>query len=149
MSAFGGIADIECVVEGHKKPGTWPGFRFLGSGGAIIELYANRGRAISAGDPMALVDMKRLHRYGVTEALVNDIDTSVHNVCVFAVPEVDYKTRKFKWRFRFSEWHLQLYGYAGKYVPTQRVIGFRNRIPASETGDGRIFVEQIIGAKTN
>jgi len=56
----------------------------------------------AAGDPMALMLMRRLLRYGVTDGLLNDIDASVHNVCVFAVPEIDYKTRNFEWRFGFD-----------------------------------------------
>ena len=51
-----------------------------------------------AGDPMALMMLKRLLRYGVTDALVNEIDANVHNICVFAVPEINYQTRKFRWR---------------------------------------------------
>ena len=54
------------------------------------------------GDPLALMLMRRLHRYGVTKGLLNDIDASVHNVCVFAVPEIDYKTKKFTWRYGFD-----------------------------------------------
>lgn len=53
---------------------------------------------VASGDPMALMVLKRLKQYGVTDALVNEIDHFVHNVCVFAVPEIDPKTRKFKWR---------------------------------------------------
>lgn len=56
----------------------------------------------AAEDPTALLVMKRLHRYGVTTGLMNDIDVSVHNVCVFAVPEIDRKTHKFSWRFGFD-----------------------------------------------
>jgi len=43
MSAFERKADIKWADGGQEKPGTWPGFRFLGSGGAIaenIDLYA-------------------------------------------------------------------------------------------------------------
>jgi len=43
MSGFGRKADIEWSDGGQEKPGTWPGFRFLGSGGAfaiILDLYA-------------------------------------------------------------------------------------------------------------
>ncbi len=38
MSAFGGKADIEKERGGHKKPGTWPGFHFPGSGGSLCTL---------------------------------------------------------------------------------------------------------------
>ena len=56
----------------------------------------------AAGDPGALMLMRRQHRYGVSDNWLNNIDTSVHNVCVFAVPEINYKTRKFTWRFGFD-----------------------------------------------
>jgi len=35
MSAFERKADIKWADGGQEKPGTWPGFRFLGSGGVI------------------------------------------------------------------------------------------------------------------
>lgn len=54
------------------------------------------------GDPMALMLMRRQHRYGVSDKWLNTIDASVHNVCVFAVPEINYKTRKFTWRHGFD-----------------------------------------------
>ena len=34
---------------GTKKSGTWPSFPFPGSGGVIVELYADRDQAVSVG----------------------------------------------------------------------------------------------------
>ena len=53
----------------------------------------------AAGDPLALQLMRRLHKHGVTDKLVNEVGAFVSNVCVFAIPEVDPKTRKFDWRY--------------------------------------------------
>ena len=63
------------------------------------QLARNLENLATAGDPMALMFMRRLYKYGVTVGLQNDIDSAVSNVCVFALPEIDRKTRKFKWRF--------------------------------------------------
>jgi len=52
----------------------------------------------AAGDPLALRAMRRLDQHGVTDKLVNEVAAFVSNVCVFAVPEIDAKTRKFGWR---------------------------------------------------
>ena len=56
----------------------------------------------AAGDPTALMFMRRLLRYGITVGLQNDIDAAVSNICVFAVPKIDRKTRKFEWKLGFD-----------------------------------------------
>ena len=49
-TALGCKADIERVIGGNKKPGTWPGFPFLGSGASLCTLAR-------APDPVAVLEV--------------------------------------------------------------------------------------------
>ncbi len=51
MSACAGRAVIQRVKSRHKKPGTRPGFRFPGSGGAL------RALATFATEPLAFLEI--------------------------------------------------------------------------------------------